>query len=140
MHFFSRLIVGVAKTYVKITFRKEENVRIILDNQTMMCPRIYIHGVTLRLLLYADVGADIRRLNKLHNFTHSLRDYRIGTRSVAILGVRNILPIFLQTDLRVNDTGHFRFQISRGDSVCILCVPDRVLGGNLPRMRQNLCN
>ncbi len=65
--------------------------------------------------LEAYVGADIRRLNRLHNFTPSSRDYRIENRSVTTLGVRYLLPMFIQTDLRVDDTGHFRFQISRSD-------------------------
>ena len=65
--------------------------------------------------LEAYVGADIRRLNRLHNFTPGSRDYRIENRSVATLGVRYLLPMFIQTDLRVDDTGHFRFQISRSD-------------------------
>ncbi len=65
--------------------------------------------------LEAYVGADIRKLNRLHGFTPVSYEYRIENHSVATLGVRYLLPMFIQTDLRVDDTGHFRFQISRSD-------------------------
>ncbi|OYV87186.1 MAG: hypothetical protein B7Z63_02795 [Ignavibacteriae bacterium 37-53-5] len=61
------------------------------------------------------VGADVRRLNGLHNFSTNSSGYRIENHALATVGASYILPFFLQANLRLDDTGHFRFQISRNN-------------------------
>ncbi len=65
--------------------------------------------------LEAYVGVDARRLNRLAAIIPGTRDYRINNRIVGVAGLRYLLPLFIQTDFRIDDTGHLRFQVSRSD-------------------------
>ena len=38
-----------------------------------------------------------------------------NNRGVATVGIQYLLPLFIQTDLRIDHTGHVRFQIGRND-------------------------
>ncbi len=57
------------------------------------------------------VGSDIR---SLPDAPHELSN-PIEKRAVATLGVQYLLPLFLQSDLRVDHTGRVRFQIAKYD-------------------------
>ena len=65
--------------------------------------------------LEAYVGVDFRKLDRLPHIVPGTEEYRINNRTVGVVGVRYLLPLFIQTDLRVDDTGHLRFQLSRSD-------------------------
>ncbi len=65
--------------------------------------------------LEAYVGVDARRLNRLPDMVPGTQDYRLNNRTVGVAGLRYLLPLFIQTDLRIDDTGHLRFQIGRSD-------------------------
>ncbi len=43
------------------------------------------------------------------------QDYRINNRTVGVAGLRYLLPLFIQAELRIDYTGHLRFQLSRND-------------------------
>lgn len=68
-----------------------------------------------RQFLEIFVGADVRRLNAIHNFSPNSSEYAIENRTLATLGGEYLLPMFIQTDLRIDHTGRFRLQMSRSD-------------------------
>ncbi len=68
-----------------------------------------------RQFLEIYVGADVRRLNAIHNFTPNSSEYAIENRTLATLGVAYVLPMFVQTNVRIDHTGRLRLQMSRSD-------------------------
>ncbi|MBP9883169.1 MAG: multicopper oxidase domain-containing protein [Chitinophagales bacterium] len=62
----------------------------------------------------AYIGTDISKLEELH---HNGGDTpaELVNEAVATVGIQYLLPFFLQTDLRIDHTGHVRFQVSRHD-------------------------
>lgn len=65
------------------------------------------------LMLY--VGTDIRNLTGLVNTDESNIPNYIVNRKVAVLGLEYMLPFFIQSELRIDDMGRIRFQLSRKD-------------------------
>ncbi|MHB1688991.1 MAG: multicopper oxidase domain-containing protein [Ignavibacteriaceae bacterium] len=68
-----------------------------------------------RQFLEVYIGGDIRRLSEFHNLSPGSKEYKIENRTLATVGVDYLLPMFIQTDLRLDHTGRVRFQISRSD-------------------------
>ncbi|MGP8216391.1 MAG: multicopper oxidase domain-containing protein [Bacteroidia bacterium] len=59
------------------------------------------------------IGTDIRNLtNSVNNIDQGMSNY-LEKREVAVAGIQYMLPFFLQTELRVDNTGRVRFQLSR---------------------------
>ncbi len=59
------------------------------------------------------IGTDIRNLtNSVKNIDQGMSNY-LEKREVAVIGIQYMLPFFLQTELRVDNTGRVRFQVSR---------------------------
>lgn len=62
------------------------------------------------------IGSDIRMLNHPNmNMSPNSKEYLIENRKVATFGIQYLLPFFIQTELRIDNTGHVRLQISRSD-------------------------
>ena len=61
------------------------------------------------------VGSDIRMLNELNTNTTDAKTNSEENRTVATFGIQYLLPFFIQTDMRIDHTGHYRFQVSRND-------------------------
>jgi CopA family copper-resistance protein len=68
-----------------------------------------------RQFLKLYVGTDIRMLSHNLNLKPDSKEFLIENRKVATIGVQYLLPMFIQADLRIDHTGHVRFQISRND-------------------------
>ena len=71
-----------------------------------------------RQFLKVYIGSDIRTLMQ-HSDKHLEMEANTpdspNNRAVATFGVQYLLPFFIQTDLRIDHTGHLRFQIARND-------------------------
>lgn len=65
------------------------------------------------LMLY--VGSDVRNLTGLVNTEDDHVPNYMENRKVAVLGMQYLLPFFMESELRVDNTGRFRFQLSRKD-------------------------
>jgi len=65
------------------------------------------------LMLY--VGSDIRDLKGLVNNGDITIPNYIENRKVAVLGIQYLLPFFIRFELRIDDMGRVRFQLSRND-------------------------
>lgn len=61
------------------------------------------------------IGFDIRQLEGIHEHEDIVMEEEVLKRTVATFGVQYLLPMFIQTDLRIDHTGHVRFQVSRHD-------------------------
>ncbi len=68
-----------------------------------------------RQFLEIYVGADARNLYGLTASNGDMMPARLEKRNVAIAGIQYMLPFFLQTDLRIDNTGNVRLQIIRHD-------------------------
>lgn len=91
------LFDGMASVNYKGSFESETHFARFIDRQQFL--KLYI-------------GSDIRMLNET---IHSQSNSSVENRKVATFGIQYLLPMFLQTDLRVDHTGKFRFQIARND-------------------------
>ncbi len=69
----------------------------------------YQHFLDKRQFLAAYIGADIRNTRQVTE-----NGKRID-RKVGVMGVRYLLPMFIQTELRMDHLGNVRFQLSRND-------------------------
>lgn len=69
----------------------------------------YQHFLDKRQFLSAYIGADIR-----NTFQVSEGGKKINRR-VGVIGLRYLLPMFIQSELRVDQKGEVRFQLSRND-------------------------
>ncbi len=71
-----------------------------------------------RQFLKIYVGSDYRVLMQ-HSEAHLEMEgdtpNSANNRGVATVGIQYLLPLFIQTDLRIDHTGHVRFQIGRND-------------------------
>ena len=65
--------------------------------------------------LNAFIGVDVRRIKADHSKLENNIEEDIEKREVAIIGVQYTLPLFLQSEIRVNHNGRIRFQVSRHD-------------------------
>lgn len=63
----------------------------------------------------AYIGTEISRLENVQHTPHDDTPGSAINETVATAGIQYLLPFFLQTDLRIDHTGHVRFQVSRHD-------------------------
>ncbi len=68
-----------------------------------------------RQFLEVFIGSDIRMLNGQSAMNMDSKEYMIENRKVATFGIQYLLPFFIQTELRIDNTGRVRFQVSRRD-------------------------
>ena len=61
------------------------------------------------------IGSDIRMISESASHISDTIITTIESRIVVTGGAQYLLPMFIQTDLRIDHTGHIRFQISRND-------------------------
>ena len=62
------------------------------------------------------IGSDIRLINPMdHRFDSAEVNSALENHTVTTAGIQYLLPLFLQTELRIDHTGRVRFQISRSD-------------------------
>lgn len=61
------------------------------------------------------IGSDVRMLNESTHQNNDTTLYSSENRMVATCGFQYLLPFFLETELRIDNTGHVRFQIARND-------------------------
>src|SRR5690606_15681607 len=69
----------------------------------------YLRFLDRRQFLAAYVGADIRNTFQIPE------NGKLVDRKVAVLGVRYLLPMLVQSELRVDHKGGVRFQLLRND-------------------------
>lgn len=60
------------------------------------------------------VGSELYKLHE-HKSTNQQSNQYFENRQVATLGIQYLLPMFIQSDLRIDHTGNVRFQVSRND-------------------------
>src|SRR6185312_12231939 len=65
------------------------------------------------LMLY--VGSDIRDLKGTVNNKDVPNPNSIDNRKVAVLGIQYLFPFLIRSELRIDDMGRVRFQLSRND-------------------------
>ncbi|MBN8577897.1 MAG: multicopper oxidase domain-containing protein [Cytophagales bacterium] len=82
--------------------------RVSYKNQYEFQPD-YQHFIDKRQFLSAYIGADIR------NTFQIIENGNRVDRKVGVIGVRYLLPMFVQSELRVDHRGNVRFQLSRND-------------------------
>lgn len=82
--------------------------RVSYKNQYEFQPD-YQHFIDKRQFLSAYIGADIR------NTFQIIENGKRVDRKVGVIGVRYLLPMFVQSELRVDHRGNVRFQLSRND-------------------------
>lgn len=82
--------------------------RVSYKNQYEFQPD-YQRFLDKRQFLSAYIGADIR------NTFQIIENGKQVDRRVGVLGVRYLLPMFLQSELRIDHLGNARFQLSRSD-------------------------
>ncbi len=68
-----------------------------------------------RQFLKIFIGGDFRRMEHDPNLDHNSREYKIDNRKVFIIGFQYLLPMFVQTEFRLDHNGHFYFQVMRSD-------------------------
>ncbi len=68
-----------------------------------------------RQFLKVFLGGEFRQMEDKLNQDHNFREYKIDNRRVFTIGIQYILPMFVQTEFRLDHNGHFYFQVMRSD-------------------------